>query len=192
MKKCGLILSIYCLASCATIISGTTQDLSIDSNISEVSIYANDSFVCKTPCVFPAERASGSLTLIGKKEGYKDLAVNIKAKMNPVAFINFVFIYSWTTDFYDGAAWRYNKDSIYLNMKKENMTTAEIEQFNKNTEIRRFSLFNYPDLKIEASSGIEGEYIKNLSVLTNQTEGSLISKINQAPNETSLIKLLLN
>ena len=191
MKKYGL-LSVLLLTACGTVFSGTTQDISIDSNIRDVSVFIDGAFVCSTPCVFPAERASGSIAIVGKKMGYKDIGISLKSQINPVAIGNLFFVYSWTTDLIDGAAWKYRQDGVYLNMEPIRYNYySEQQKFKSDSQIRRFSLFNYPQLKIEASAGISGEYIKSLSALTNMPNQVLITKINSADNEVSLAHSLV-
>ncbi len=85
MKKIYLITGVLSLAGCGTVFSGTSQDISFDSNVKEVSVYIDGAFACKTPCVYPAERASGSISIVGKKEGYEDLGMALKTQINPAA-----------------------------------------------------------------------------------------------------------
>ncbi len=71
MKKLGLF-SVLMLAACGTLFSGTDQDVSFDSNVKGVKIYADGMEICRTPCVFPLERKSASSVIMAKKEGYDD------------------------------------------------------------------------------------------------------------------------
>lgn len=186
MKKIICLLSLLGIAGCGTVFSGSTQDISIDSNVKDVKVYIDGAFVCNTPCVYPVERASGSISVVGKKAGYEDVGMAVKTKINPVAWGNLIMPYSWTTDIVSGSAWKYRQDGVYLNMEKENMKRAEAEIFKKESEIRRFALFNYADLKIEASKKIAGENIKALSSLTNLSEDVLMNKINNTYGEIAL------
>lgn len=191
MRKIYLTSIVLALAACGTVFSGTTQDISFDSNIKEVSVYIDGAFACKTPCVYPAERASGSISIVGKKEGYEDVGMSIKSKLNPAAIGNITFIYSWTTDLVDGAMWKYRQDGVYLNMEKKNMTKAEKEEFHRNSQIKRFVLFNYPDLLNEAfSDNFNGEYLKSLSELSGKSLQALSAEIKLSQNEVDCANIL--
>ncbi len=191
MRKIYLTSIVLALAACGTVFSGTTQDISFDSNIKEVSVYIDGAFACKTPCVYPAERASGSISIVGKKEGYEDVGMSIKSKLNPAAIGNITFIYSWTTDLVDGAMWKYRQDGVYLNMEKKNMTKAEKEEFHRSSQIKRFVLFNYPDLKNEAfSDDFNGQYLQSLSELSRKTPQNLSTQIKLSQNEIDCANIL--
>ena len=184
MKKIYLITGVLSLAGCGTVFSGTSQDISFDSNVKEVSVYIDGAFACKTPCVYPAERASGSISIVGKKEGYEDVGMALKTQINPAAIGNITFIYSWTTDLVDGAAWKYRQDGVYLNMEKKKMTKAKKEDFHHSSQIKRFVLFNYSNLLNEAfSDNFNGQYLQSLSELSGKSPQSLSAQIKLSQNE---------
>lgn len=190
MKKI-LLLPVLFLVGCGTVFSGTTQDISINSNVDNVSVYINGGFVCKTPCIYPLDRESGSVSIVGKKEGYEDVGMALKSKMNPVAWGNLIFVYSWTTDLIDGAAWKYKQNGVYLNLEKKNMKRAELLKFRKDSEIRRFTLFNFDELQLEASKKEAGEYMTALSHLTGIREQTLMKKIEKSDKEVDLAESLV-
>lgn len=190
MKKI-LLLPVLFLVGCGTVFSGTTQDISIDSNVDNVSVYINGAFVCKTPCVYPLDRESGSVSIVGKKEGYEDIGIAMKSKINPVALGNLISVYSWTTDLIDGAAWKYKQNGVYLNLEKKNMKRAELLKFRKDSEIRRFTLFNFDELQLEASKKESGEYMTALSHLTGIREQTLMKKIEKSDKEVDLAESLV-
>lgn len=186
MKKGFALLLVAAASGCGTVFSGTTQDISIDSNVEDVSVYIDGAFACKTPCVYPVERASGSISIVGKKKGYEDVGIAVKTKMNPVAWGNLTSAYSWTTDLVGGAAWKYRQDGVYLNMEKIGLSVAEIKNKRKETLVRRFVLFNYEDLKLEAARGQAGESIKALAELTGNKADKLIPIIKETYDEVKL------
>jgi len=138
------------------------------------------------------ERGSGSVALMAKAPGYEDTTISLKSKINPVAFGNLLAIYSWTTDGVTGGAWKYKQDGVYFNMERRGMRYAEAEKHKKDTAIRRFVLFGYPELKIEAASNESGEYIKALAELSAQDEKTLIKKINETDGEVNLAHYMVD
>ena len=161
MKKIYLIAVLF-LAACGTIFSGSTQDVSFDSNISGVKIYADGLEICKTPCVFPLERKSSTTIITAKKKGFSDKQIILRSHLNKIAILNLTFWPSWLTDVATGGMWQYRRDAVYVDMEKENPTHADLN----NVAIRRFALFGYDELKLEASAkNVSGDYILSLSEL---------------------------
>lgn len=192
MKKSYLsILGVLAVAGCGTVFSGSTQDISIDSNVKDVKIYIDGAYACNTPCVYPVERASGSISIVGKKEGYEDVGIAVKSKINPVAWGNLIMPYSWTTDIVSGSAWKYRQDGVYLEMEKEKRTKTAANIFTGDSETRRFALFNYGNLKAEATQG-GGEYMTALSELTGKSQLELKEIINNTKGEVALAHKLTN
>lgn len=189
MKKIILPVLIT-LTACGTIFNGTSQDVNFDSNVAGVDIYVDGMKVCKTPCSYPVDRHSGSVSVIAKKEGYPDQMQSLKAGFSAASVLNLTFWPSWLTDVATGGMWKYNRDSVYIDMEKK---TADIQQLNKikkDVATRRFALFGYDNLKLEAAKGENGEYIAGLSGLTGKTPDELIEVINVANSEVSLAHAL--
>ena len=69
MKKTVLFGALL-LSACGTVFNGTEQDISFDSNLKGVTIFVDGMQICKTPCVYPLERKSGSVVVVAKKKGY--------------------------------------------------------------------------------------------------------------------------
>ena len=72
----------------------------------------------------------------------------------------------------------------------QNTQQRYYDRYSKNdktgAKTRRFTLYNYGELKAEASSNKSGEYIKTLSVLTGKDEVELIATINKSSGEVNL------
>lgn len=80
----GIILSALLLSGCATIVSGTTQKISVTSNPSDAIAKIDSNLSAKTPTVFTLERRSDH-TLEVSKEGYKTTTVFLKRTFNGMA-----------------------------------------------------------------------------------------------------------
>ena len=185
MKKITL-LSVFMIAACGTIINGSSQDMAFDSNIQGVEIYINGMKACKTPCAYPLDRGTSTIVVTAKKEGYEEQQQMIKSGFSPVAVLNLTMWPSWLTDVATGGMWRYNRDGIYIDMEKSTKKTAELINIKKDVATRRFALLNYGELKIEASRGVQGEYITSLAQLSGQNSEQLIKVINQTDGEVFL------
>lgn len=158
MKKLAL-LPVLAMAGCGTIFSGSTQQMTFDSNVKNINIYANGALVCtKTPCTVDVDRSSSALIVMAKAEGYEDAISQVKSKINTVCWWNLSSGYSWTTDFATDSMWKYTRNGVYINMRPQTMRYGEVKKFNKEAEIKAFALFNYAEIKIE-----NPEYIKTLA-----------------------------
>lgn len=198
MKKVALI-TILCLSACGTLFNGASQDVKFDSNVKGVDIYVNGMKACKTPCVYPMDRKSSTAVIIAKKPGYEDQQTIVKSELSGVAILNLTFWPSWLTDVATGGMWKYSRDGIYIEMEgassRQNIINrgyyGRYSENNKsNREIRRFSLYNYGELKAEAMSGKSGEYVKSLAALSGKDEKSLIKTINKSTDEVNLAHTL--
>lgn len=93
MKKTILSLTVVSslmLTSCATIISGTTQNVSFNSNPSNASIFVDDFEVGKTPFQTKLERKSEHKVVI-KLEGYKPYETKLTRTFNAWYLGNVIF-----------------------------------------------------------------------------------------------------
>lgn len=78
---------VFILSGCATIVSGTTQKVSVTSQPSGVKVTADGKMTATTPTDFTLERKSDH-TLEFSKEGYKSATVMLKRTMNGMGFGN--------------------------------------------------------------------------------------------------------
>lgn len=67
LKKSGLLLLLLCVSSCATIVRGTTQQVSINSDPDGAKVTISNGQSCQTPCNIEVERKT-SLQLTLERE----------------------------------------------------------------------------------------------------------------------------
>ena len=190
LKQYLSIASILALSACGTIFNGGSQDMKFDSNVKGVTLYIDGAKVCKTPCVYPVERRASSFVVMAKKKGYEDQYQTIRSSWSKISFLNLTFVYSWTTDLATGGMWKYDRDGVYIEMEKEGQNTAQLEQDKKDRAIRHFALFGYGELKNEAASHKQGEYISALMALTGKDKNELFKTVNSSYNQVSLAHAL--
>ncbi|MBO5039105.1 MAG: hypothetical protein J6C85_06620 [Alphaproteobacteria bacterium] len=190
--KLSALLLIPLLASCGTLVNGSSQDIQFSSNVPGVEIYINGMKACTTPCIFPVDRNSATVVINAKKRGYADQNTMLRSQLSGAAVLNLTFWPSWLTDVASGGMWQYNRNGVYIEMEgaAPNLTPSYgyYGRYSRlqDAQTRRFCLFNFQALKNEASIGKEGEYIKALVSLSKKDEKSLISIINKANSEVGL------
>lgn len=192
MKK-TILFSLMFLSACGTLFSGGNQDISFDSNVKDVKVYVDGMEICKTPCVFPLERKSSTVVVVAKKAGYEDKQIVLRSNLNKVAVLNLTFWPSWLTDVATGGMWQYSRDGVYIDMERSNLKHAELQKAKQDVAIRRFALFGYGELKIEAAAQQEkGEYITALSSLSGVDAKDLIQTVNKSHSAVNLAHNLTN
>ncbi|MEL0637286.1 PEGA domain-containing protein [Marinomonas sp. TI.3.20] len=117
MKKI-ILTALACvtilLSGCASIISGTNQTLTFNSNVEGVNVYVDGALIGKTP-VSVSFKKNKAQTVMFKKKGYETVIRSITKKFDPVALLDIFWDLS-TTDFITGAVYEYEPNSIYVEM----------------------------------------------------------------------------
>ena len=122
MKKYGILILVAVLiagfSSCATIFTGTTQNVNFDSNQKGAIVRVNGQPVGSTPCNVSVKKSSKA-TIHFSKEGYEDNLVELKGRFNATSLLGILLdwgIISIPTDFITGAAWKYSNTSVYAQL----------------------------------------------------------------------------
>ncbi len=184
MKK-TVILSCLMLTACGTIFSGTGQEINFDSNEKDVEVFIDGVRACKTPCTYEVDRSMHDLDIVAKKKGFRNQQITLRSNFNKMAVLNLSFLTNWTTDFAFGGVWEYKRNNVYIDMEKiSNQNVSLNNNFAPN--IRRFALFGYDEMKIEAAKNMNGEYISSLAAITKKDDAELIALINQSSSEVEL------
>jgi len=105
----GLLLS-----GCASIISGTSQDLTFNSNPEGAKVYLDGKVVGVTPFTFAAQKNKYDTMRIEKK-GFVSINRDLNKKFDGVAMINIFWDLS-TTDAITGAVFKYEENSYFIEM----------------------------------------------------------------------------
>ena len=127
MKK--ILISAFTIASlfltgCATIISGTNQTLTFNSDVDDVEVYVDGALIGKTP-VSTSFKKNKVKSVMFKKSGYEAVTRQITTSYDNVALLS-VFWDLSTTDMISGAAFEYEPGAIYVQMPKiESEETTE-------------------------------------------------------------------
>ena len=125
----AITLLVGSLSGCATIVSGTRDDVAISSEPSDAKItivnqWGDTAYTGRTPALIPLKRGAGYLigsdyTITFEKEGYAKSTVTIKRVINPACVVGNMFfwtIYGWfLADPWTGAMWSL-EDSVHVNL----------------------------------------------------------------------------
>lgn len=158
-----LVLLAFLFQSCATIFSGTNQNISFSSNPSGADIYINNRDIKqKTPATIKVDRkvkatsynSKNQYNYSFKHEGYEDIVVTDMAQTNGVIWLNLIggglALFTIPIDYASGASKKFN-ENVHANLvaKRDNTRTIIQEKivyvptgggsltyvFNKNSDV---------------------------------------------------------
>jgi hypothetical protein len=106
-------------SSCSSVVNGTKQMVSIDSNVKGAEVNVDGYVVGKTP--FNGKITRGSDTVVTlKKEGYNIKTIVLSQEITPAFWGNGLFFYffpfSSTTDGVNGAMYKYSPATYNIDM----------------------------------------------------------------------------
>jgi len=110
---------------CCSIVSGTTQQVAINSTPSGATVSVNGMPSAQTPVTLPLRRGSSNAISI-EKEGYEPYDVALSRGMNGWVFGNILFggLIGLVVDVADGAIYTISPDSVFANLSlKQGATT---------------------------------------------------------------------
>lgn len=102
----------------ATIISGSNQNVTFNSNPEGAMVMIDGVKTCTTPCTISLPKAKAQKMVSFEKEGYEKVSMPINTEYNGVALLNILWDLS-TTDLITGAAWNYSPNNYFSDLKKK-------------------------------------------------------------------------
>ncbi|NPA87066.1 PEGA domain-containing protein [Caminibacter pacificus] len=118
MKKIifALMLAFSSLFASATIIHGTTQNITVDSDPEGAKVYVDGQLMGTTPTTLTLKKSKFK-TITIRKKCYKPVTISLQKTFDPVALLNIFWDLS-TTDFITGAISQYSPNHYYIKLEK--------------------------------------------------------------------------
>ncbi len=205
MKKISLIilgvlvlaLSIF-FTNCATIATGTSQLITVTSNVSGAEVMLDGQRVGETPFTGEVKKDGKMLTI--EKKGYKPYNIALSTTMEGMFWGNIIIggTLGSITDFASGAAYKYAPASFQVELISD---TVAISKFKEMFELKKFAMINMSNIAIDLSNK-NGNYLNSLIYLAhlkqNEKSYKLIqellnrSKGDQVAFGDEVVKLLNN
>lgn len=107
MKKLIIVCALS-MQSCATILTGTSDRITINSVPEGAKVEIDGIDKGKTPVRVKVKRHFESPTVTLKKDGYERKTFELQNSFNPIAAINLLSIFGWGIDLLSGAVMKYN------------------------------------------------------------------------------------
>lgn len=165
------ILSLIILnTSCATLFTGTRQNVSIDSNPQGADIIIDGQKMGVTPAKIKVDRELDALLYSGKEiqfelEGYKKLGYELDARLNTVAILNLFNPICWGIDIASGAITKYDNYYNFQLRPLENnisksITESNMDKYEKLIQLKKLledGVITQKEFDKEKAKILEGE-----------------------------------
>ena len=185
MKKYPItvLLLAIALAGCATVISGTSQAITIDSNVQGATVSFEGNVVGSTPFTGKVPRKREAIAMVSK-EGYTSQPISLTSTYNPVAILSIFWDYS-TTDCLTGACWEYAPASYYVNLRRAG--TSEF-RFRSETSTKAYAMTYYGELITElvAGNGPKLEALRS-SMFADMSSEDFIKVVSKADRGNAIV-----
>lgn len=126
MKKLYLLILLL-TANCASIINGTTQEVTINSDPAGAKLVIDNRLYEKSPVVIDVSRKKDIAGRL-KKDGYEDESFIIERRFSKWAYLDFLIPPAFIFDLYTGGAYVFEKDRYYVEMEFEKKPKQEERQ----------------------------------------------------------------
>lgn len=116
-----LCLILTSINGCALIATGLYQNVHIATSEPSSEVFVNQELTDTTPCELKVRRSyKNPPQIVVRKKGFYEESVDLKKKINPHVWLNFINIPGWAIDFATGASVRYAQpDTIIQKAKRK-------------------------------------------------------------------------
>ena len=132
MKKVVLMMIVFTafiFTSCATILSGTSDEIYFSSDPKGADIMIDGLKVGKTPATVSIKRPGlGNKEVTLKLDGYEDRTFMLQKEFNVMAICNLGGIPGWVIDILTGAVMKYSKKNYDLDLDPKAFNLNELEK----------------------------------------------------------------
>tara|TARA_B100000401_G_C52459790_1_gene555986 strand:- start:249 stop:605 length:357 start_codon:yes stop_codon:yes gene_type:complete len=118
MKNSIVILLCVLFSSCATILTGSKQDIYFESSPKGAKVLVNGFEQCKTPCTVPLKKklVTGNVQIV--MDGYESTTVSLSKSFNPISILNLLGIIGWAVDAGTGAIKEFDNSAHKVTLEK--------------------------------------------------------------------------
>lgn len=119
LKKLLVISSTIALASCATIFSPSSDQVTFNSTPPGAKVYINGGYVGKTSLTTPIKRSTSTPAISIKKDGYETTAVPLQTEFNSTSWFNVLFPIGFVVDAATGNLMKASQYSYDVELSKK-------------------------------------------------------------------------
>jgi len=123
-----LLSSAVFINGCATILTGSSDDLNFTSNPSGAKILLDGLEIGTTPATIEVKRSGFSdKEIILKLDGYEDRRFLLQKEFNAIAILNFAGFLGWIVDLGTGSVMKYSTKAYNLDLDPKGFNIDELE-----------------------------------------------------------------
>lgn len=167
--KRTFVLGIVLLAfpvlqyGCATILKGSDQEITVNSNVPGAQVLLNGNAIGVTPLTTTVPKGQNS-SLVVRKEGYQAQTILMQTQITGAFWGNIILggLLGSTTDMTTNSAYEYAPGSFQAELVPEQASQLELDSLMAEANLRRFVLYNYSHI-VRDSSVEQGEHLNALS-----------------------------
>lgn len=167
------LIAAVVATGCATIVSGTTQLMTVNSNVDGADIYLDDNKIGTTP--YTGEVKKNRKTLRVELEGYQTETLALSKSLEPWFWGNIIIggTIGSITDFATGAAFQYAPASYRVELQSAGQSAAD---FQKQVRVVWFAMIYIDEISRDISQG-GGDYLSALVALIEDDGESEIDPV---------------
>ena len=156
----GVLLALT--TGCATVLGGTSQLLTVNSNVEGAEVFLNDTRLGVTPLTADVKRGqTGELRVTA--DGYQPYNIALNKKISTLFWVNILSGGSFgsTTDYFTGAMYEYEPSTYMVSLQPPQIGLEERRNWMRREALRGFVLLNNEAIVSDLANG-EGEHLNLL------------------------------
>ena len=172
------ILPLLLTGGCASIVSGTKQEVSFQSTPDEATVTVGGRVLGRTPIAMQLDKKSGQMVVFSK-DGYKPAVMDLSTDVDPWFFGNILLggLIGSTVDGLSGAIHKYAPNQYHVTLEKQDVSMYEKETGKeREVKIKEFIILRHTPLMADIQKG-GGEnsaaLLALLKVPDDQQEGAV-------------------
>jgi len=124
----GLIIALLVQVNCCSIIHGTTQEISVNSQPSAAKVIVKGVNMATTPAVIDLKRKESNIVIRFEKEGYEPVEIALRRSTDGWIVGNIIFggVIGLVVDFINGAAYKLSPADIQVELRKLNVKIKDL------------------------------------------------------------------
>lgn len=156
-----LFILLFMVNSCATIVSGTTDEVTFNSEPQGVEVTVGGKVIGKTPLTVQLDKKSGQ-SVEFNLDGYKRQTRALSTKLDGWFWGNIVLggLIGSTTDGISGSIHEYSPNQYFVTMVADSSNSVN-EIHSEKSKIKQFIIVSYKQIISDLAKG-EGEYLDSL------------------------------
>ena len=124
-----IVFTAFIFTSCATILSGTSDEINFTSDPKGADIMLDGLKVGKTPATVSIKRPGfGNKEITIKLDGYEDRTFMLQKEFNTMAICNLASWPGWIIDVITGSVMKYSKTNYDLDLDPKAFNLNELEK----------------------------------------------------------------